>query len=307
MLKSFLNTCFLFFLLGTIADTKAQTILTPNNLNYLTKAQDTLAEYSNFDRETKDDAELLESNASFIKKLVSVLKTPHSFQFDFDSLVNVSVLKAPDQTFRIFTWFLPFKNGTYKYYGTIQMATKDGSLKLLPLNDASEDLDDNLITNQKRWYGARYYEIVFLTYPGQKPYYILLGWKGNNEKTTKKVIETLSFEKNEAVFGRNVFQMPKNNPVRNRIVFEYNKQNTMTLTFNKQANMIVFDHLAPYEANMVGNFEFYASDLSFDGYTLNYQKLYLKENIQLKNETSAMDEFYSTPRKATTLFQKGKH
>lgn len=297
----------MFFLLGIIANVRAQTTLTPHNLNYLTKAQDTLAEYSNFDRETKNDIELLESNAMFIKKLVSVLKTPHSFQYNFDSLTNVSVLKAPDQTFRIFTWFLPFTNGTYKYYGTIQMATRDGSLKLLPLTDATENLDDNLITNQKRWYGARYYEIVPLTYPGRNTYYILLGWKGNNEKTTKKVIETLSFEKNEAVFGRNVFQMPKNQPVRNRVVFEYNKQNAMTLTFNKQVNMIVFDHLAPYESNMTDNFEFYASDLSFDGYTLNYQKLYLKENIQLKNETSNMDEFYSTPRKATTLFQKGKH
>ena len=71
--------------------------------------------------------------------------------------------------------------------------------------------------------------------------------------------------------------------------------------------MIVFDHLAPYEPNMIGNFEFYVSDSSFDGYTIGYQKLYLKENIQLKNDISNMDEFYSTPRKATTLLQKAKH
>lgn len=188
------------------------------------------------------------------------------------------------------------------------MATKDGSLKLFPLNDASQTLlNDNQITTNKQWYGARYYDIIPVTFPAKTPYYILLGWKGNSAKTTKKVIEILSFDNGGPIFGKNIFEMPKNIAPRNRIVFEYNKQNTMTLIHNKSLNMIVFDHLAPYEPNMVGNFEYYGSDLSFDGYAINYQKLYLKENIALKNEASNNDDFYATPRKATTLFQKGKH
>lgn len=308
MRKSFFKASLLFFLLCTALKMQAQITLTSNNLQQLSKVQDTLSAYSDSTISLNDDVVRMEYNSMFVKKFISALKTPHSFQFDFDSLTNVSVLKAPDQSFRIFTWFLPFKDGTYKFYGTIQLATKDGSLKLLPLNDDTQNFtEDNLITNQKKWYGARYYEIVPVTYPGKTPFYLLLGWKGNNNKTTKKVIEVLSFEKGEVVFGKNVFEMQRGKPVKNRMVFEYNKQNSMTLTFNKQVNMIVFDHLAPYDANMVGNFEFYASDLSFDGYTIGYQKMYLKENIQLKNDTSNMDEFYSTPRKATTLIQKGKH
>ncbi|RZJ80379.1 MAG: hypothetical protein EOO47_07780 [Flavobacterium sp.] len=287
---------------------QAQLTLTPSNLQHLSKVQDTLSAFSDSTLSVKDDVDRMAYNTAFVKKFITALKIPHSFQFDFDSLVNVSSLRAPDQSFKIFTWSMPFKDGTYKFYGTIQMATKDGSLKLMPLNDDTQNfIDDNLITNQKKWYGARYYEIIPVTFPGKTPYYLLLGWKGNNDKTTKKVIEVLSFEKNEAVFGRNIFEMQKGKPVRNRVVFEYNKQNTMTLIYNKQVNMIVFDHLAPYEPNMIGNFEFYASDSSFDGYTIGYQKLYLKENIQLKNDISNMDEFYSTPRKATTLLQKAKH
>jgi hypothetical protein len=81
----------------------------------------------------------------------------------------------------------------------------------------------------------------------------------------------------------------------------------MTLTFDKQVNMIVFDHLAPYEADMEGKAEYYVSDSSFDGYSISYQRLYFKENVPLRNEASNLDELYSTPRKATTLFQKAKH
>lgn len=283
----------------------------PANTAYLTKlskAQDTLVAMSNAIYTAKEDTERVTRNAAFIKELVSTLKTPHSFQFAFDSLYHVSVLKSPNNAFRILTWSLPFNDGTYQFYGTIQIPTKDGSLKLIPLHDDTRNFtDDNAITNQKKWYGARYYEIIPVTFPNKSPFYILLGWKGNNEKTTKKVIEILSLEKDAATFGRNVFQMPKNAPIRNRIVFEYNQRNSMTLTFDKQVNMVVFDHLAPYEPDMVGNFEYYASDLSFDGYTIGYQKLYLKENLQLKNAPSTEDDFYINPIKASTLFQKGKH
>jgi hypothetical protein len=288
---------------------KAQTGLTANSITKLNLAQDSLSAYSDSIVVVKDDIDRMAYNAMFIKKLVSALKTPHSFQYQLDSLANnVSVLAAPNQSFRIITWSVPFSDGTYKFYGTIQMATKDGSLKLIPLNDDSKNFnDDNVITNQKRWYGARYYEMIPVTYPGKNPYYILLGWKGNNEKTTKKVIEVLSFDKEDAIFGKNIFEIKKKAANKNRVVFEYNKQNSMTLTFDKQVNLIVFDHLAPYEANMEGNAAYYVSDSSFDGYAISYARLYFKENVELRNQASSLDEMYSTPRKATTLFQKGRH
>jgi hypothetical protein len=288
---------------------KAQTALTEAHIQKLNLLQDSLASYSDSTVSVNDDVERMAYNATFIKKLVSALKTPHSFQYGFDSLVNnVSILTAPNQSFRIITWSVPFKDGSYKFYGTIQLATKDGSLKLIPLNDDSKNFsDDNLITNQKKWYGARYYEMIPVTYPGKNPYYVLLGWKGNDDKTTKKVIEVLSFDKENAIFGKSIFEVKNKAANKNRIVFEYNKQNSMTLTFDKQVNLIVFDHLAPYEANMEGNPAYYVSDSSFDGYSISYQRLYFKENVELRNEATSLDELYSTPRKATTLFQKGRH
>lgn len=282
--------------------------LSPDGLIYLNQQQDSLAKIGETIYYSVDDVEKMAYNTMFIKKLITTLKTPYSFQHNLEAVHQISIQKSPDQSFRIITWSLPFNDGTYKFYGTIQVATKDGSLKLFPLNDATEHIvDDNLITTPKNWYGARYYDMIPVSFVGKPTYYILLGWKGNNEKTTKKVIEILSFEKGQPLFGKSVFEIPKNQAMKNRIVFEYNKKNSMTLAYDKNLNMVIFDHLAPYEPNMVGNFEYYGSDLSFDGYLINYQKLYLKQNLPLKNEASNMDEFYATPRKATTLLQKGKH
>lgn len=310
MRKDFFKVLFIISLSWMMfGQSKAQTLLSDANLSQLRVAQDSLSAYSDSTVAVKDDVERIAYNTMFVKKLISALKTPHSFHFNFDSLANnVTFLKSPNQAFRIVTWSLPFADGSYKFYGTIQLATKDGSLKLIPLNDDTKNItDDNAITSQKNWFGARYYEIIPVTYPGKNPYYVLLGWKGNNNKTTKKVIEVLSFDKDQAIFGKSVFEIKKKANNRNRMVFEYNKRNSMTLTFDKQVNMIVFDHLAPYESNMEGNREYYVSDSSFDGYSISYPRLYFKENVELRNDASSLDELYSTPRKATTLLQKGKH
>ncbi len=309
MIKTF-NSKLLLLLIICCACTKlnAQQTTTLNNNPQLTAYQDSLLLLSEETFNAKDNLSRFEKNAQFVKKLVTALKVNGSFNYGFDSLKRISVLKSPDNSFRIITWFIPTDEGSYRYYGTIQMATPNGSLKLFPLTDNTSNLTDvNAVTDAKNWLGARYYEVLPVIVNGKQPYFILLGWKGNNHKTTKKVIEVLSFEKGEPVFGKNIFETAKNIPLKNRVVFEYNKLNAMTLTFDKKVNMIVFDHLVPYDPKMVGNFEFYASDLSFDGYKLVYGKLSLSENVQLKNDASVNDEMYGRPVKASTVITNQNH
>jgi len=282
--------------------TNAQQTITPENKLKLAAYQDTLSIISEETFNATDDISRAEKNTQFVKKFITALKTPGSFNYDFDSLRRISILKSPDNAFRIITWFTPTNEGTYRFYGTIQMPTTNGSLKLIPLTDGTKTITDvNAITTNKNWLGARYYELLPVIVNGKQPYYLLLGWKGNDQKTTKKVIDVLSFEKDEAIFGKNIFETAKNSPLKNRMLFEYAKLNTMTLTVDKKVNMIVFDHLVPYDPKMVGKFEFYASDSTFDGYKLTYGKLSLLENVELKNEASANDEFYGRPVKASTV------
>jgi hypothetical protein len=289
-------------LLGKLS---AQHTFALNNKPKFDAYQDSLSMLSEEIFNAKDNQVRLEKNALFVKKLVTALKLNSSFNYGFDSLKRISILKSPDNSFRIITWFLPTDEGAYRYYGTIQMGTTDGSLKLFPLTDGSATFTDpNAISTAKNWFGARYYEMVPVIVNGKQPYWIFLGWKGNDQKTTKKVIEVLSFEKGEPVFGKNIFQAVKNAPLKNRVVFEYNKLNSMTLTVDRNVNMIVFDHLSPYDPKMAGNFEFYGTDLTFDGYKLAWGKLALLEDVELKNDPSPNDDFYGKPVKASTIIIK---
>ncbi|MCX2574046.1 hypothetical protein [Pedobacter sandarakinus] len=266
--------------------------------------QDSLVKIFDATLAAESDAKKAELNGKFIKTLVEALKVSNSFDYGFDSLKSVSVIKSPDQAFRSLSWYVPQEGGTYRYYGTIQMNTGKGPLKLYPLIDQSDNLKDpNIITTNQNWYGARYYEIVPVTGASRLPYYVLLGWKGNTQATTKKVIEILTIEKDGLKFGAPVFD-GKDLKTKNRFIFEYTKSNAMTLKTDKKAGMIVFDHLAPIDPEMVGRYDFYGSDGTFDGFKIIGGKLKWQEGLELNNDPNAMDEQYADPKKNVKPIRK---
>ncbi|WP_231459331.1 hypothetical protein [Pedobacter sp. Leaf132] len=266
------------------------------NFDKLDVFQDSLINITKAIYSTPNDEVKTASNGKFIKTLVEALKQPNSYNYNFDSLKNVSVVKSSDQVFRIISWYLPFENGTYRYFGTIQMNNK-GGLKLFPLIDQTENISDaNMITNNQKWYGARYYEVIPITSSGKQPYYVLLGWKGNTLESTKKVIEILSFDRDNVNFGMPVFD-GKELKGKNRVIFEYNKQNAMVLKTDKKAGLIVFDHLAPFDPEMVGKFQFYGSDGNTDAFKVIGGRLKLQENVVINNDANANDALYADPAK----------
>jgi len=266
--------------------------------------QDSLIKISMATVVAETDAKKADLNGRFVKNLVEALKTPNSFAYPFDSLKNVSLIKSPDKAFRILSWYVQQENGTYRYFGTIQMNTGNGPLKLYPLIDQTDNITDaNVITNNQKWFGARYYDIVPVTSGNRSPYYILLGWKGNTLNTTKKVIEILSFDRELVNFGLPVFD-GKELKNKNRIIFEYTKSNAMTLRVDQKAGMIVYDHLAPFDPEMVGKYEFYGSDGTFDGFKIIGGRLRLQEGLELNNDPSATDEQYADPKKNVKPIRK---
>lgn len=308
MLIKYFRGSFILLILLSSQISIAQTPISESNLSKLKLAQDSLAQLSDSVYRIKDDIEKIVSNGIFVKQLVKTLKTPYSFYYNFDSLSNLSIVKPQDNSFRIITWYLPLHDGTYKFYGAIQYNTKNGTLKLTPLNDSTSAIkNENSVTTANNWFGARYYDIIPLNLNHRIIAYILLGWKGNSAKTNKKLIEILSYEKGEEIFGKLVFDENKKSNTLNRKVFEYSKSNSMTLNYDKNSGMIVFEHLIPYDTKMKGNFEYYVSDSSFDGYIIGNGRLILKENIPLKNGENNNEGEFITPIKASSKIQKGKH
>ncbi|NEU08295.1 hypothetical protein GZH53_08235 [Flavihumibacter sp. R14] len=261
--------------------------------------QDSLKAISHQIYNNNSEPERYNASYMFIKTLVSALKTPHSFTFNFDSLKAISIQSPPDKKFRIFSWHVMNNDGSYRYYGTIQMNNPEGKLEMFPLIDytpAIKNPADTVTTNEK-WYGAQYYQIVPVTTNVKSPYYILLGWKGNTIKSNKKVIEILQFKNDKPVFGMAAFDGDKNNPAKKRVIFEYTRQASMVLSYDPKIGMIVFDHLAPPDPRLEGKYDLYGPDFSYDGYKIQNGRLQLVSDLKLENPPSEKDEQYNDPRK----------
>ena len=235
------------FLLSISATLKAQ--ISETGIASLKNQEDSLAFYSHkiiFDSFAENR---FHYDSVFIRKLVQSLKMPYSFEYPFDSLTTVSRLYAPDSTFRILTWQVQRDESYYHQEGAIQINTKDGSLKLFPLFDASDYTStptDSIRTN-KNWIGAIYYNIVMREFKGKK-YYTLFGYDDNDFSSTRKWLEVLTFNANgEPVFGGNYFNY-KNDELKppqpvSRFLLEYEKDTRARLTYDPELDMIVFDHL----------------------------------------------------------------
>jgi hypothetical protein len=282
------------FIIAWCTTLYAQRLNTPDQLNQLRPIQDSLVKLGNQIINNENDLERKNANYNFIRTLVKALKVPNSYAFNFDSLKTVSVLRSPDNKFRIFSWFVMNEDGSYRFYGTLQMNT-GGKLLLYPLEDYTPILKnpEDSVLNNRKWYGAQYYKIIQVN--AATPYYVLLGWKGSTVKSTKKVIEVLHFKNGQPLFGMPVFT--GNKKTRNRVVFEYNRQASMLLRHVPQQNLIVFDHLAPPDDKMKGQPDTYGPDLTYDGYQLLNGKWQYKDNLDMRNVPSPDDVDIADPKK----------
>jgi hypothetical protein len=247
-----------------------------------------------------DDEELIRKNANytFIKTLVSALKIYNSFIYPFDSIKSVRVTNSPDNRFRIISWPVVNQDGSYRFYGTIQMNT-GGDLKMFPLDDYTPLIQhpEDTITDNRKWLGAEYYKIIPVYTP--QLYYVLLGWKGNNVKSTKKVIEVLSFKNGSPVLGMPVFV--GNGKTRDRVVFEYARQVSLLLKYIPEQNLIVFDHISPPDPKLKNHFDAYGPDMSYDGYRLKNGKWIYVENLDMRNVPNTHDDELVDPKKQAAI------
>lgn len=266
---------------------------------HMVQMQDSLQRLSHRMINDESEPERYNANYSFIKTLVNTLRTPYSFNFQFDSLKTISIQTAPDRRFRIFSWHVMNNDGSYRYYGTIQMNNPSGKLEMFPLVDytpAIKNPKDTVTTNDK-WYGAQYYRIISVLNNVQTPYYVLLGWKGNTVKSTKKVIEVLYFKNGKAHFGMPLFDGDKEQAGNKRIIFEYSRKATMLLNFEPSSGTIVFDHLAPPDPKLNDKYDLYGPDFSYDGYKLLNGRWKFVQDLELKNNPTDQDDNFNDPRK----------
>jgi len=183
-----------------------------------------------------------------VRQLVRTLKIPNSYYFSFDKLKDkLNIIYADDNAFRIFNWSINTSEVTHRYYGAIQV--QQPTLKLFGLSDFSEELgkggEDSVLTGGK-WLGALYYNVIGHDFNGHRVY-TLFGFSEEGIVSNKKILDPLTLTDRGPVFGAPIFGVASNTTVNapiNRFILEYKKGVHVSLNWDKEKQIIVFDDLA---------------------------------------------------------------
>jgi hypothetical protein len=218
------------------------------DITTLRQKEDSLRDVASKIVMAREAADRFRADSLFTRMLVRALKIPYSFNYPFDSIINISKLYSPDSVFRIFTWQVVRDENLNRRHGAIQVRTNDGSLKLFPLIDRTSVISHpvDTVTNNEWWLGSIYYKIIQKKF-NNTDYYTLLGYDENTMKSTKKRIEVLSFDgAGKPVFGGPFFSFEEDSvkkPMQTRFWIEYKKEGNARLQFDQEMDMIIYDHL----------------------------------------------------------------
>jgi len=242
-------------------------LLTKLSAQELSNHETELVKLFEFLRFADNDKKRDEINTQIINKLKVFIETEDSYDYDFKELKSVGTLRSDDQKLRIYTWNIVNNAGEYHYFGFFQYYVRnEKSYKIYELKDRSDEIQnpEYAILTADNWYGALYYSILQHK-NGKQKIYTLLAWDGNSDFSNKKIIETLSFDKQGVpTFGLPILSA-ENNVTKNRYIFEYAEQVKMLLHYDMRFKMIVWDHLAPPKPELKGQYLFYGPDSSYDG------------------------------------------
>ena len=279
MQKTFLILSFLFLISAQIF---GQTTYL-DSLNQLRQATLT---------ENLTDEEILNSNRAFKKALMHFLETEDWKKTTFDSIPYFARLSSPDKVFDLFCWNVGLTEGEFKYFTIMAHHSTQKIIAFTDLSDQLYDVEYKKL-DQNNWFGALYYEIIPVKNK-KDIYYTVLGWDGHNDFTTKKIIDAFRIDENGFVrFDQIVFKYK--NDQKSRVIFEYSERANMSLKYNEKAELIIFDHLAPFQEGAEGIYEFYGPDLSFDGFQLSKGIWNYIEDIDARSPNTM--ENYIDPRK----------
>jgi len=162
------------------------------------------------------------------------LHLPGAFEYPFEKLRMMKGTSS-DGHIRIINWNLPYNDGTYRYYGFVMIRDpKTTEVSVIQLVDQERDLEkvETKFLNADKWFGALYFEIIPIKKKKKElaDTYVLLGWDGKDNMTTRKIIDVLSITGNGKIrFGASIFETPKGS--QKRFVMEYSNEVSVFLKY----------------------------------------------------------------------------
>lgn len=226
----------------------------------------------------KSDKEKFSIHQQMIDIWDLIVDDPKSMKFPFDSLsVYYPILTSQDKKVRIINWYIPLDNNTNQYHAIVQYYDTKKKYKVDVLEPILDEVKrpNSLKLSNKQWIGALYYHLSTFK-RGNKNYYLLLGWDGNDERSNKKIIDVLSISKT-LVFGAPVFRYKKERL--HRYILEYKEDASVSVKYLDKIKSIIFPNLIPINENLEGLYDFYVPDGSINAFELVNGSFKFRENI----------------------------
>jgi hypothetical protein len=226
------------------------------------------------------------------------LAQPGAFDYPFSRL-NMMKATSSDGRLRIFNWNLPYNDGTFRYYGFVVIRNlKTGEWNTIKLTDSEREIEkvEGKFLTPDKWMGALYFEIVPVKHKRkeQSETYVLLGWDGKDNVTTRKVIDAVTVTGPEKIrFGAPIFETPKG--TQKRMIMEYSHEVSASVKYYPKKKCIVMDHVSPKAPELRGIYAEYGPDGTYDLLEFEKGKWILRENIDVGQFATDDDRPYNDP------------
>jgi len=207
-----------------------------------------------------------QANYAAIRTLIQILTIPSNHSLSFDSIQSLSVLEAPDKSFRLFSWVVPQEPGSWRHFGCV--LTREKKPRIIGLIDQSDKYLDRNDTSfgSKAWYGQIYYSIIpkVQKFSGHTCY-TLLGFDHHEPFSRRKTIDFLWFDDaGDVHFGAPLLETEEKDY--HRYWIEFSSEASAAMRYDEELEAIVFDYLAPRNARNKGLFFDYVPDGTFDAF-----------------------------------------
>lgn len=185
-----------------------------------------------------------------------------------EQIAYISVKAPEDESFAIVTWPVRNEQNSSSYYGYIRKANG----KVIKLNAANADHSVKELPYMQLsaadWYGALYYNMLPTKVNGKEAY-LLFGFDGHEGYEHRKLMDVLTWDGDEPVFGAEIFRKEntgRRNDVAMRILLEYSNDANVSLNYNQGLDMVTHDHLINRMGRIPGQGPTLLPDGSYVGY-----------------------------------------
>ncbi len=225
-------------------------------------------------------------NDEFLEMMRIALNDPVSFKTSFDTIPKIGDLESGDGFFRMINWNLAYSDETNDYFCFLQYEDfKEKKIDVVELKEGYRNIkgEERKTFKESDWYGALYYKIIPSKSTRKKKSYMVLGWDGNDQYSSIKIVDVMTITERGVRFGGDLFSIPGKNA--RRMILEYKSDAAVSLRYEPRKKRIIFNELVPMEPDLEGSYAFYIPIMKFNALVWKRGKWTWEEGIDARLNT----------------------